>query len=304
MMKYAMAVESRKGLVKRVGELAGVRPKYMGVPSCAYQIGTYTVEKDGTLSVEEEDTDMAVINTLISEGMIEGTSADIMQGSTEMEDHEEQEDQPEQGDSPTLLNVSFPMSQHTGVSLCNLLNLIYSRGHLISKATGADFHVDFGLIETLKDDFCGGAMEDMVRAIADYEDKHGNSISGLTMTSEELTFTGFHPVDADHADTYTKLASKMNAQALTQKRIQAKTVDETNEKYAMRTWLVRIGMGGDEFKTARKILMQNLSGHTAFRTPADAEKFSARQKAKRDALKTAKEAAASDTADGISTTCS
>jgi len=38
-----------------------------------------------------------------------------------------------------------------------------------------------------------------------------------------------------------------------------------NPKYAMRTWLLRLGFIGDEFKTARDILTRNLDGDAAFR---------------------------------------
>ena len=38
-----------------------------------------------------------------------------------------------------------------------------------------------------------------------------------------------------------------------------------NPKYAMRTWLLRLGFIGDEFKTARDILTRRLAGDTAFR---------------------------------------
>ena len=83
----------------------------------------------------------------------------------------------------------------------------------------------------------------------------------------------------------------MNQQAISQKRIQAKDVNDENEKYALRTWLLRLGMNGPDFKETRKILMENLSGHAAFRTDEEAQKFLAREKAKRDALKAAKLAA-------------
>lgn len=38
-----------------------------------------------------------------------------------------------------------------------------------------------------------------------------------------------------------------------------------NEKFAMRIWLNRMGMIGDEFSTARKLLMKNLDGNAAWR---------------------------------------
>ena len=44
---------------------------------------------------------------------------------------------------------------------------------------------------------------------------------------------------------------------------------------------------GDDSKAARKILLRNLSGHSAFRNKAEEEKFRANQKAKHDAAKAA-----------------
>ena len=38
-----------------------------------------------------------------------------------------------------------------------------------------------------------------------------------------------------------------------------------NKKFLMRTWLIRLGFVGDEFATAREILMKNLDGDCAFR---------------------------------------
>ena len=45
----------------------------------------------------------------------------------------------------------------------------------------------------------------------------------------------------------------------------AKPQQNENPKYAMRTWLLRLGFIGDEFATARDFLTRNLSGDTAFR---------------------------------------
>ena len=53
-------------------------------------------------------------------------------------------------------------------------------------------------------------------------------------------------------------------------------------------------MNGSEFKEARKILMANLTGHCAFRTPAAEAKWKARQAEKREALKAAKAAEAEE----------
>ena len=190
------------------------------------------------------------------------------------------------------MNFEIPLGAHTGATLRNLVNLIYSRGPLVNQATGGHFEADEGLIEALKDDRCTYTRANFFRAIADYEDQHGKSLYGLTITPESVSFTGFgEAADVDHLRAFGHLAVMMNNQALHQKRIQAKAVDAANEKYAMRIWLVRIGMDGDEFKQTRKILMEKLTGHSAFRTPAEAEKAKAKAQKKRDELRAAKEAA-------------
>ena len=61
--------------------------------------------------------------------------------------------------------------------------------------------------------------------------------------------------------------------AKTQKRIKPQQCIEENEKYYMRTWLVRLGFGGKEGKEVRDILLSKLKGHTAFRTEADKQKW-------------------------------
>ena len=38
-----------------------------------------------------------------------------------------------------------------------------------------------------------------------------------------------------------------------------------NPKFAMRTWLIRLGLVGEEFATARNFLTKNLDGDAAFR---------------------------------------
>lgn len=55
-----------------------------------------------------------------------------------------------------------------------------------------------------------------------------------------------------------KMSLKLN-------RVQSKEKIVTNEKYAFRCFLLRLGFIGDEYKKDRKILLQNLSGSSAFK---------------------------------------
>ena len=354
MLKFKLNVAERKTLAKRMEELTGIHPYYTKAPLYSYDIGSYTIDRNGNLLVEPENADAELLTTLLNEGLIRGgesiESTDDQMENTEPTDHleedpvtedteaepevmdeqeledadtaedepaeaeaeeasepdntaeddatedepdaesQETEDQPEE--VPLDLELAFPVSQHNGVTLRNLVNLLYSRGKLIGKATGGHFHVEEGLVEKLRDDSCTFAIMNFINAVNDYETEHGAALEGLKITTEKVTFTGFPTApDHEHLTAFAQLAVLMNQQAISQKRIQAKDVNDENEKYALRTWLLRLGMNGPDFKETRKILMENLSGHAAFRTDEEAQKFLAREKAKRDALKAAKQAA-------------
>ena len=124
-----------------------------------------------------------------------------------------------------------------------------------------------------------------------YENRHGKAANGLCVGPDRLTFSTLPETD-DPAllRTFTTLCAMMNKQALTQQRVQAKEAIADNEKYAMRVWLLRLGMNGPEYKEERGILMRNLSGHSAFRTDADRERWQKKQNEKRDTLRAAKQA--------------
>ena len=87
-------------------------------------------------------------------------------------------------------------------------------------------------------------------------------------------FTGNHTVElrgfnselhAGKIRSYIVLALAINHQALTQKCASAKKPQVENEKFAMRTYLNRIGFIGDEFANCREHLTAALSGSAAWR---------------------------------------
>lgn len=53
--------------------------------------------------------------------------------------------------------------------------------------------------------------------------------------------------------------------ARSMKRVSGKPTETDNDKYAFRCFLLRLGFIGDEYKAARKILLKNLTGNSAFR---------------------------------------
>ena len=71
---------------------------------------------------------------------------------------------------------------------------------------------------------------------------------------------------AGQLKSYIQLCLALSQMAKEVRTASPKPQQNDNPKYAMRTWLLRLGFIGDEFKTARELLTRRLAGDTAFRT--------------------------------------
>ena len=87
----------------------------------------------------------------------------------------------------------------------------------------------------------------------------------IHMEDEKLIFPWFSASDGDHTNAYILFLTKLISFAKEAKRVTGSDYPVENEKYAMRTWLLRLGMIGPEYKGCRKVLLENLSGNGAFR---------------------------------------
>ncbi len=96
-----------------------------------------------------------------------------------------------------------------------------------------------------------------------------------------IEFRAFNSnLHAGKIKAYLQFCLAITAQAYNQKYASpTKTVSE-NEKYTFRVWLLRLGMIGDEFKTARTHLLNNLQGNSAWKSPEQAEAQKERLRAK------------------------
>ena len=83
---------------------------------------------------------------------------------------------------------------------------------------------------------------------------------------------------AGEVKAYIQLCLAISHQGLVQKCASHNRTQSANEKYTFRTWLLRLGMIGEEFKTARMHLLKNLEGNMAWKDPSQAEA----QKKRRD----------------------
>ena len=71
---------------------------------------------------------------------------------------------------------------------------------------------------------------------------------------------------AGQLKSYIQLCLALSEMAKTVKTASAKPQQTENPKYAMRTWLLRLGFIGEEFATARDLLTRRLAGDAAFRS--------------------------------------
>ena len=72
-------------------------------------------------------------------------------------------------------------------------------------------------------------------------------------------------IHAGQLKSYIQLCLALSQLAKEVRTASSKPQQNENPKYAMRTWLLRLGFIGEEFETARTFLTKNLAGDTAFR---------------------------------------
>ncbi|AFV05406.1 hypothetical protein [Dehalobacter sp. CF] len=242
----------KKEIIKVLGEHFGVKPKYMGVPSFAYQIETaeetFTVDRTGRITTSEGKE--VELETLLNSGNVEETI------------------EPKE---ITTFEVAVQMEGHTGITLRNLVNMIYSKQALIKKSLGIAGNI-------IEDDFCKGineakteTLEDFKIAIEGIGAKHCSGIA-FDFNDNTITFKFLEEATPEKVEAYTHLIALLNQNAKALKHASAKAKDTDNDKFTFRVFLIRLGMIGDEYKTARKILLEKLEGNSAFRSGSKPEK--------------------------------
>lgn len=262
-MEFNTDATNRKEVVKAIAEYLGEASRYMGPPSFAYQIGCMVVDRNGKVTTDNEEL---------------GEEVQKMLKEKEMADAVPEEDAPIEATT-----IKVPLDEFDAKGIINLTNMLHSKQYLINKSIGAEgFEVNHGLITALES-IEAETKEDVVAFITTYE----NYGRGFFFEEDSIVFTGFpFTQDGMKVKAYCELAAMMVSHAKEQKRISSKETIEENEKYYMRTWLVRLGLGGKGGKDARMELLKNLKGHTAFRTEEDKQKWNDRQKEKKTALQT------------------
>lgn len=124
---YNVTGKDRKALVAAIAALTGDKAVYKFMPTCAYEIGDITVDKEGGVTCEDDDKLERIIHSLIADG--------FTPEETEEVESTEEEATTEDADEATGLTVSLPLDK---VAVGNLTNLLTAKESLIKKALGID----------------------------------------------------------------------------------------------------------------------------------------------------------------------
>lgn len=203
------------------------------------------------------------------------------------------------------LHVHVDASSHTPQTLRNIVNIMASKEDLLYKTLQ---------VQVNREEYC---LKADTRFLEELNHKRPRTMEEV----EELWYNGrgsrYHHYDisryhalnlhsvfskgtiefrmfnstlhAGEVKAYIQLCLAISHQALVQRGASRIKTQPENEKYTFRTWLLRLGLIGDEFKTARQHLLKNLEGNIAWRDPAQAQAQKARLAAKRLAEQQAEE---------------
>lgn len=205
-IRFNIEKNQRKALAQKISELTGSEVKYLGVPSCGYQIGAYTLDKEAVLTCDEQ-TDADTIEKVLNGLAAAGYTAK---------------------DEPVALTISMPRDIFGEQGLENLLQIIENKETLLKHALNT---------ESLAVNEC----------------------------EETIEFPWFTVEKDGDGDAYARFITALCEFAKNLKRVVNKPDTSDNEKYAFRCFLLRLGMIGEDFKAARKVLLRNLTGSSAFR---------------------------------------
>lgn len=117
--------ESRKAMVTAIEKEIGGKARYLGVPSCAYEIGNYTVGRNGELEFGDFD-DIDEVAPIVD-------ACVMATGITPAEWEENKDAEEAETEGAMELTVTSPF---TKVNVANLTSLLEAKGSLIKDALG------------------------------------------------------------------------------------------------------------------------------------------------------------------------
>ncbi|MDL2310369.1 hypothetical protein LJC13_00150 [Peptostreptococcaceae bacterium OttesenSCG-928-C18] len=69
-INFNVTGSERKALVMAMGEILEVKPRYLGMPSAAYEVGNFTVDKNGAIAFDDGEDIGNLLANLAQKGFV------------------------------------------------------------------------------------------------------------------------------------------------------------------------------------------------------------------------------------------
>ena len=276
-IRYNVTGAKRKELVNVISKATGMKAVYKFMPTCNFEIGSFTVNKEGTLLIDAhaDNEEVARVLEAIAAASFEGETQDTQESPAEDASAEEvlaeEESLPSQEDATEAAELmETDTTEETDNNKAEAADSMEeaetteaeesSTPEAASERTGLTVEipldkVDVGNLTKLLD-AKGGLIKKAL----------GISELPIEVLEDRAAFPWFSELpDADAVQAYTHFISALCEMSKNAKRVTATEKAVDNEKYAFRCFLLRLGFIGAEYKTERKILLKNLTGSSAFK---------------------------------------
>ena len=273
---YNQSGASRKQFVKAISGILEARPRYTGMPLCAYEIDFVTVTKEGNIEVDER-SDTEEVENLIEKLAMMGYEPEPVEDEQSDDEGEEtvQEELPTQGEQPHQGEEQTDESEQTAETMpvvdqtCREAPSEVQSIEIEAEAETEPAE-DIGMtISVPRSIMTDGGLENLKKLVHAKEDllKQAFAIEStdIEVTDEAISFPWFSVLSPEELKYASQFISGMSRFANSSKRITSRRRHEDNPKFAMRVWAIRMGFSGNEYKALRKYLMHRLPGDAAFR---------------------------------------
>lgn len=272
---YGITGARRKQLAAAVGEFVGATPVYQFTPSYAFAVDQYTITRQGNLEFSDR-TDTEEVEALVD--FLDEHGYRAIPVETEATTDADESDEPaeaistadetaltsdEVAPAPTEMPLKGSESGGENVSAESETAQPVASGNNL---TGTDRLT----ISLPLDGFTETSLENLKRLVESKKTLLMHSIGTdalpIEISEDKVEFPWFpFTAEPEEIEAYSRLVTALCEMARNQKRITAKDTAPENQKYAFRCFLLRLGFVGDQYKSARKILLRNLPGNSAFR---------------------------------------
>lgn len=272
----------RKALAKAIAEELGTTARYVGMPSCGYQVGDYVVDRDGNITGENFEA----LRDFLTRNGYELPDQEAPTEAQPDDEHEEETPADSEAEPITQMDISIPARNATVAQLKNLIFMLHSRQTLINRMTDSDcLNIPDILVDRLQEN-TPETLEDLTSLLDD--SRAVAELTGFDFRDGKVSMTfPFDETQPERWTTYANLLNLIYDAAMKATRVFPERVepDDQNEKYLAHVWLQRLGYHGADFKAERKILLGHLKGYCAFgsgdKMQAHKEKYTALRRERR-----------------------